>query len=204
MHASTFLLAAGLAAAKTITVKLNDNSFSPNDIKASKGDVLEFQFGPSNHSVVMGAFNSVNGACTPANKGGFWSGYVAVSSGLADKAFKVTLNDTEPVVFYSSKDKQCPSGMVGVVNANGNSTRAAYVAEAAKLSAGVSPRGSPYGGVFVNRDSSSDSSSSTGTSTASGSSASSTGDSKSSAGAKPQVVVGGMGLMLGSVLALAL
>ena len=70
------------ASAKTITVDVSPNgkfAFQPNNIKASVGDVLSFNFHPVNHSVVMGDFSN---PCAPAKTGGFFSGFMPVSSGV--------------------------------------------------------------------------------------------------------------------------
>lgn len=83
-HSSTLLALAAAAPAFAKTVEITageDNKFSPETVTAEKGDVLEFHFGPKNHSVAMGEFDSINGPCVPANEGGFFSGYFAVDSG---------------------------------------------------------------------------------------------------------------------------
>ncbi|KAL5604250.1 hypothetical protein BROUX41_002230 [Berkeleyomyces rouxiae] len=157
MRFSTSILAvaavSGLTSAKTIVVKLNDNNtFDPREITADSGDVLEFQFGPANHSVAMGDFDAPGGPCVPINHGGFWSGYVPVGSGLADKAFRVTLNNTDPLVFYSTQGRECNFGMVGVVNGRDSKTYSNYAAAAAKITDSIDPHNGPFGGVFADRD----------------------------------------------------
>lgn len=44
------------AQAKTIQIKVGSGglNFAPNSVTAAKGDVLEFEFYPMNHSVAMG------------------------------------------------------------------------------------------------------------------------------------------------------
>ena len=71
---------ASSALAKTIPVMVGKSgfTFSPDTITAAKGDILEFEFFSPNHSVVMGDFSS---ACEPASTGGFYSGFMVVSSG---------------------------------------------------------------------------------------------------------------------------
>ncbi|CAI4220053.1 unnamed protein product [Parascedosporium putredinis] len=116
-----------------------DNKFSPETVTADKGDVLEFHFGPKNHSVAMGEFDSVNGPCVPANEGGFFSGYFAVDSGESDKVFRVQINDTEPIVFYSTQDNECSEGMIGAVNLASNDDLNEYREKASSLSRAVAP-----------------------------------------------------------------
>lgn len=66
--------------------------------------------------------------------------------------FRVTVNDTEPLPFYSSQGKECPNGMVGIINPSENKTLDDYKKEAAKLSSGVSPGRAVFGGRLVDED----------------------------------------------------
>lgn len=82
LGAALLALAASTNAA-TIRVDVGNNgafAFSPDTIKASVGDTLDFHFHPINHSVVMGDFSN---PCAPAKTGGFFSGFMPVSSGEA-------------------------------------------------------------------------------------------------------------------------
>lgn len=76
MHYYTFAtaalaLAAGVAG-EVITVEVGQGGkrFSPDNIKAAEGDIVEFNFN-SQHSVVASDFDS---PCKPASDGGFFSG----------------------------------------------------------------------------------------------------------------------------------
>ncbi|KAG5952130.1 hypothetical protein E4U53_001589 [Claviceps sorghi] len=116
--ASVSLLAAQ-ASAKTIRIDVGKNgllTFSPESVKADKGDVLEFHF-YGRHSVAMGDF--ANG-CAPAAKGGFYSGIVRTSDDGSDaennEVFQVTVSGTDPLPFYCTVESHCQAGMVGVVN----------------------------------------------------------------------------------------
>ncbi|KAJ4310358.1 hypothetical protein N0V84_011006 [Fusarium piperis] len=140
-----------LASAETIKVTAtSDNKFEPDEIKAEKGDIIEFHFEPKNHSVVAGDYRY---PCSPLDIGtGFFSGFVPTEDGTADQVFRVTVNDTEPLPFYSSQGKECPSGMVGIINPSDNKTLDEYKKEAAKLSSGVSPGRAVFGGKLVDGD----------------------------------------------------
>ncbi|KAM0426155.1 hypothetical protein ACHAPT_008499 [Fusarium lateritium] len=140
-----------LASAETIKITAtSDNKFEPEEVKAEKGDILEFHFEPKNHSVVSGDYQY---PCSPLNVGdGFFSGFVPTDDGTADKVFRVTVNDTEPLPFYSSQGKECPGGMVGIINPDSKKTLASYKKEAAKLSSGVNPAKAAFGGEFVDSD----------------------------------------------------
>lgn len=81
MHFTTLLaFAVGAFAAKDIRIDVGKDglSFSPNNVQADVGDVLEFHFWPMNHSVVMG---DATNPCQPATQGGFFSGFLQTASG---------------------------------------------------------------------------------------------------------------------------
>lgn len=83
MHFTTSTVVAALAAGalgKVVTVNVAQGglTFSPNNIKADKGDTLEFHFYPNSHSVVQGDGSK---ACQPV-AGGFYSGVVKSSGGM--------------------------------------------------------------------------------------------------------------------------
>lgn len=68
------------AQAKTIKVAVGQGGlkFTPDNIKASKGDTIEFSFYSSTHNVIQG---DPTKACNPVDKGGFFSGDMKVTSG---------------------------------------------------------------------------------------------------------------------------
>jgi len=81
------------ARAATITVMVGQGglTFTPNEVKAAIGDVVEFQFpAGGNHSVVEGDFNN---PCHPAATGGFFSGYMNTLSGPAVSAICPSWHD---------------------------------------------------------------------------------------------------------------
>ncbi|KID92372.1 extracellular serine-rich protein [Metarhizium guizhouense ARSEF 977] len=143
----SLVVCALVAVAQADTIKItaqNDNTFNPNSVTAKKGDVLEFHFQPKNHSVVAGDYKY---PCSPLPIGsGFFSGYIDVESGEAGKVFRVTMNNTDPMAFYSSQGDECPKGMVGMVNPSGTETLDDYKKRAGGLARGVTPGNSPYGG----------------------------------------------------------
>lgn len=56
------------------------------------------------------------------------------------------INDTEPIVYYSSVDNQCPEGMVGIINSNQEQNLEDYRENASGLATAVSPGSDSYGG----------------------------------------------------------
>ncbi|OAQ97715.1 hypothetical protein LLEC1_04335 [Akanthomyces lecanii] len=136
--------------AKTVTISAkSDNRFDPDSTTADKGDILEFHFEGSPHSVVAGDYQY---PCSPVQIGtGFFSGLV---DGDGNKVFRVEVNNTDPLVFYSSQGTDCASGMVGIVNPSGDKTLDDYKSRASKLSNGVSPGNATFGGELAGKGSS--------------------------------------------------
>ncbi|PFH55539.1 hypothetical protein XA68_18083 [Ophiocordyceps unilateralis] len=143
------LLAAAMAwAASGETIRVtatSSNVFSPDTVTAKQGDSIEFHFQAGNHSVVSGVYEN---PCTPMPLGsGFFSGFMPVQgSGETGKVFRVTVNNADPIPFYSSQGDECPHGMVGIINPNGERTLDKYRDQAKSLSRAVSPSSNSYGG----------------------------------------------------------
>ncbi|KAJ9667148.1 hypothetical protein H2201_002668 [Coniosporium apollinis] len=99
--------------------------FSPDNIKAKIGDVVQFQFRPMSHSVVQSTFDQ---PCMPIRNvmpnatDAFFSGfmptnYTGPNGGSEQLIFDVYIADTKPKWFYCSRGRHCQGGMVGVINA---------------------------------------------------------------------------------------
>ncbi|KAK7414101.1 hypothetical protein QQX98_007044 [Neonectria punicea] len=163
------LLAGASAETHKVQVGKSGDVFSPDSIKAAKGDVIEFHF-DSMHSVVAGDFKK---PCNPLSDGGFYSG----SLPDGDKSyFAVTINNTDPIFFYCSVSDHCQEGMVGVINQGSSDTLSSYKSAAAKASKNVSPK-AEFGGTVADKSGSSSAKASTtetATSTSTESSAAST------------------------------
>ncbi|KAF2797171.1 Cupredoxin [Melanomma pulvis-pyrius CBS 109.77] len=125
-------------------------TFSPSNVIAQPGDLVQFQFNPKNHSVVQSTFDN---PCIPiqnilANKtDAFFSGFMptAVNSTAKPLTYTIRVMDTKPVWFYCSQAKHCQSGMVGAINAatSGNKTVAAFAGLAAVAVENLSPGQAP-------------------------------------------------------------
>ncbi|KAL7792564.1 hypothetical protein V8C37DRAFT_379893 [Trichoderma ceciliae] len=146
---ASLLALASHASAETIRIDVGENgfTFTPDSVTANVSDILEFHFHPQNHSVVMGDFEN---PCAPAKTGGFFSGFMPVTSGEGPEVFQVTVNSTDPIFFYCSQNllSHCISGMSGVVNGNSTQTIAAYQ-KAAKSATSASNPPAPLGGQLV-------------------------------------------------------
>lgn len=90
---TVFTAAAVACVASADTIKITatqDNTFDPDTVKAKSGDILEFHFEPSNHSVVSGDYRY---PCSSTDVGkGFFSGYVSSSDGEAVSFCPAILN----------------------------------------------------------------------------------------------------------------
>ncbi|TGJ86763.1 hypothetical protein E0Z10_g1980 [Xylaria hypoxylon] len=123
-------------------------AFTPNNIKAAAGDMIQFQFLNGNHSVVQSNFDN---PCTPIqalvkNATGMFSGYMDVAASEATgmiPTYTMEVANDKPLWLYCSQGKHCQSGMVMVVNENtaANASRSldAFKALAAKATANLDP-----------------------------------------------------------------
>lgn len=106
-----------------MTVSTSNNSlvYSPNNIKAAVGDMVQFQFVAGNHTVTQSTFDL---PCHPINSvspnvTGFHSGYMPAAAGAASgqiPTYTVQVNNTTPIWVYCAQGKHCQSGMVMVIN----------------------------------------------------------------------------------------
>jgi len=175
-YTSSLVLAfATAASAATIKVAVGQNglTYTPNDITASPGDSVEFDFFPKNHTVTQSSFSD---PCHPL-AGGFFSGFVPTNASTLGSTFTITVKDTKPVWIYCSQTVggHCQAGMVAAINApkTGN-TLAAFTNLAKNATASTfPPPGTPIGGTLSLSSGKSNSSSSGTSSSGSGSGSSS-------------------------------
>ncbi|KAF2221363.1 hypothetical protein BDZ85DRAFT_169882, partial [Elsinoe ampelina] len=99
-----------------------DHVFEPNNLEASIGDTVVFEFYPLNHSVVRADYRY---PCIPyedtgADRRGFFSGFLPISRiGNDMPQWNITINDTAPIFYYCSAPGSCINyGMVGAINPN--------------------------------------------------------------------------------------
>ncbi|MCJ1404077.1 hypothetical protein MMC11_007302 [Xylographa trunciseda] len=148
------LLSLGLASALAqntthrVTVGADGKlAYNPTTVFANTGDLVQFEFYPSNHSVTQ---SNPNTPCVPLSTG-FFSGFIYEANGSATAAttFVLTINSTQPLYFYSSQGKECQQGMVGVINPNNSTSQSAYAAGAVNsTSNSTAPPTGPKGGVL--------------------------------------------------------
>ncbi|KAJ0107326.1 hypothetical protein J7T55_015792 [Diaporthe amygdali] len=191
---------AGVASAQkvqVVTVSTANNSlvYTPDNIKASAGEMVQFQFVAGNHTVTQSTFDQ---PCTPINSimsnvTGFHSGYQPAAASKQTgmiPTYSIMINDTKPLWVYCAQGKHCQSGMVMVINENtaANATRSLteFKALAAKATSNTAPSsGSTTGGSTGTG---------TGTGTESGSSASPSTSTPATAAGSMVKVGGSLGL----------
>lgn len=96
-------------------------TFTPDNLVAAAGSMIQFQFRAGNHSVAQSNFDN---PCTPisehvANATGVFSGYQDVAASEAEgviPTYTIMVADEKPLWFYCSQATHCQGGMVMVVN----------------------------------------------------------------------------------------
>ncbi|KAJ5110030.1 hypothetical protein N7532_002675 [Penicillium argentinense] len=94
--------------------KTNPHAYVPHNLTANVGDVVVFEFYPTNHSVVKADYLA---PCVPASDGLFYSGIF--------NTFNTNNGDLvgPPTYFYCTAIGSClENGMVGVINPNSTRT----------------------------------------------------------------------------------
>ncbi|KAI8715387.1 hypothetical protein NCS52_01046100 [Fusarium sp. LHS14.1] len=124
-EAATTASSSGVAT-HTVNVGASGHKFTPAEVKAEVGDVIEWRFYPSGHNVIRGTFEQ---PCIPyeyvgLNKEGFSSGAQKVQAITDDgPRFRVRVNNTDPIFFYCGAPGSCVDWhMMGVVNPSKNET----------------------------------------------------------------------------------
>lgn len=107
----------GIPATSTSDVKVGSNglNFDPDSLTASPGDLINFHFYASNHSVAQSSFDK---PCQPLDGGsGIFSGFFT-SSGKdeARQVFSMRLNDTNAIWLYCTSGEHCKGGQSMVIN----------------------------------------------------------------------------------------
>jgi len=114
--------ASSAAATWTIAVGKGDHKFTPEVVQALPGDWIDFNFYPTNHSVVRAEYEypCIPYEMTGRGKVGFFSGFRPVDAILDEPpSYKIRINDTNPIFFYCSAVGSCIDWqMVGVINPN--------------------------------------------------------------------------------------
>ncbi|MCJ1317338.1 hypothetical protein MMC15_002661 [Xylographa vitiligo] len=122
-------------------------AYNPTTVFANTGDLVQFEFYPSNHSVTQ---SNPSTPCVPLSNG-FFSGFIYEANGSTTAAttFVLTVNSTQSLYYYSSQGHECQQGMVGVINPNNSTSQSAYAASAANsTSNSTAPATGPMGGVL--------------------------------------------------------
>jgi len=109
----------------TVTVGRLENEFQPNSIIATPGDIVQFVFYPTNHSVIRAEYGY---PCVPyediTGNTGFYSGFEPIASTNESlPTWNLTINNTDPVFYYCGAPGSCIGwGMLGVINPNASTS----------------------------------------------------------------------------------
>jgi len=136
--AATLLSVVGLASAATQTVMVGQGGlkFSPSNITAAVGDVVNFQFAAKNHTVTQSTFAA---PCTPHPTSKVSSGFLNVTAG-ASFQWSITINNASaPLWFFCEQTTHCAQGMVFSINATPAKSFDAYLANALATANGTAP-----------------------------------------------------------------
>lgn len=174
-----------LTTAKIVVIKSTGEApfFDPTNTTADVGDVLEFHFSAHNRSVVRGDYDrpcepTATGGfysgffvqddsttenvspnepvrCRFIQLGALTTDIYPSLHHVQSTVFRVTVNDTDPIVYYCSQNapefgNHCKDhGMAGVINEPDVSKLQGYRDAAALVDTSVTPDSDPFGGVFA-------------------------------------------------------
>ncbi|KAM5359114.1 hypothetical protein ACJZ2D_014720 [Fusarium nematophilum] len=116
----------------TVVVGGPQDTFVPNLIRASPGDVIQFQFSSGNHTVTQSAQHA---ACQPLQATvpeAIHSGHIPYEPGQTTVGtFNLPLSSDEPIYLYCATGPHCQNGQVMAINPPNEAALVAY----SKLSA---------------------------------------------------------------------
>jgi len=142
-----FAAAGALVSAQTthnVVVGASGLIFSPSQVTAAVGDIVQFEFHPKNHTLTQSTFKT---PCT-AMTGGVNSGFMPVAANATTfPVFSFKVNQVTPLWFFCAQTGHCPQGMVFAINVNASSpnTFDAFLANATGNSTSTSASGSTSG-----------------------------------------------------------
>ncbi|KAF7564077.1 hypothetical protein G7046_g71 [Stylonectria norvegica] len=134
-------------ATHTVNVGASGHKFTPNEVFAEVGDIIEWRFYPDGHWVIRGDFDY---PCVPyeyigTDRTGFSSDAQSVKAITDDgPRYRVRVNDTDPIFFYCGAPGSCTKyHMMGVVNPSSNETLDQWLANADGVDYQLTP-GEPW------------------------------------------------------------
>ncbi|KAJ7349148.1 hypothetical protein DFH08DRAFT_743009 [Mycena albidolilacea] len=113
-------------------------AYTPNQVTANVGDVIQFVFKQKNHTITRSTLAS---PCSPlVGAGAFDSGFVPVDAAATDnfRLAQLTVEDTNPIWIYCRQAGHCAQGMVFAVNP-GDKFAAFQAAATGSASASAAP-----------------------------------------------------------------
>ncbi|CAG8719198.1 28738_t:CDS:2 [Racocetra persica] len=130
-----FLVFISVVSAVTMNVTVGGSAgeltFTPQNITASKGDVIQFVWAGGQHSVIL---SDAAGACTPSTK---VQGNATISTAKTNGTATYTMDGSAPKVwYYCGVNMHCAKGMWGIITLAG--TDETKASSANRISGGVS------------------------------------------------------------------
>ncbi|KAH7014462.1 uncharacterized protein B0I36DRAFT_217954, partial [Microdochium trichocladiopsis] len=93
------------------------DTFVPNLIRASVGDIVQFQFSSGNHTVTQSAEGAPCVALQATDPTAIHSGHIPYQAGQADVGtFNMPITSTAPMFLFCATGPHCQSGQVMVIN----------------------------------------------------------------------------------------
>ncbi|KAF7359282.1 hypothetical protein MSAN_01270600 [Mycena sanguinolenta] len=94
--------------------------YTPNQVQANPGDIIQFTFKQKNHTITRSTLES---PCSPlVGEGAFDSGFVPVADNVTSgfPQAQLTVQDENPIWIYCRQAGHCQQGMVFAVNPGNN------------------------------------------------------------------------------------
>ncbi|KAJ7739643.1 hypothetical protein DFH07DRAFT_1064364 [Mycena maculata] len=123
-------------------------AYTPNNVTANVGDIVQFTFMQKNHTITQSTLAS---PCSPL-EGGFDSGFVPVAANATDfPTAQLTVTDTNPIWIYCRQTGHCQQGMVFSINGGSDvpAFQAAATAGASSVTAAPSATAAAATGVVT-------------------------------------------------------
>ncbi|KAJ7243410.1 hypothetical protein B0H12DRAFT_1131014, partial [Mycena haematopus] len=124
-------------------------AYTPNQVQANVGDVINFTFQQKNHTITRSTLAS---PCSPlVGEGAFDTGFVPVAENVTSDfpQAQLTVQDTNPIWIYCRQAGHCAQGMVFAVNPGNDFAAFQAAATGSATSAGASAAAAATGVVTV-------------------------------------------------------
>ncbi|KXJ87899.1 hypothetical protein Micbo1qcDRAFT_215141 [Microdochium bolleyi] len=106
--------------------------FVPNIVRASVGDIVQFQFSAGNHTVTQSAEGAPCVALQAQNPAAIHSGHIPYTAGQANVGtFNMPVTSSEPMFLFCATGPHCQTGQVMMINPTNDQQLVNYAKAAA-------------------------------------------------------------------------